>query len=158
MVGSVNKVILIGNLGRDPEIRSTSSGGKVVQLSLATSDRWRDKATGDVQEKTEWHRVVVFDDKLADVCERYVKKGTKVYIEGQLQTRKWQDNTGQDRYTTEVVLGRFKSDLVILEPRGNEGSSLAGSYGEVEFNGGSHRTPGKAGAPATPTLDDDIPF
>ena len=116
MVGSVNKVILVGNLGRDPEVRSMQNGGKVCNLSVATSERWKDRNSGEQQERTEWHRVVIFDDRLVDVAERFLQKGRKIYMEGELQTRKWQDQTGQDRYTTEVVLRRFRGQLVLLDP------------------------------------------
>ena len=114
MVGSVNKVILVGNLGRDPEVRSMQNGGKVCNLSVATSERWKDRNSGEQQERTEWHRVVIFDDRLVDVAEKFLQKGRKVYLEGELQTRKWQDQSGQDRYTTEVVLRRFRGQLVLL--------------------------------------------
>jgi len=117
MAGSVNKVILVGNLGRDPEIRSTQDGLRIANLSVATSESWRDKASGERKEKTEWHRVVIFNKNLADVAEKYLRKGSKVYIEGQLQTRKWTDKDGQDRYTTEVVLGRFNGQLTMLDGR-----------------------------------------
>ena len=117
MAGSLNKVILIGNLGRDPEIRFMPDGSRVASFSLATSDSWKDKASGERKDRTEWHRVVVFNEKLAEVVEKYVRKATKLYIEGQLQTRKWTDQSGTERYTTEVVLGKFRGDLVILDPR-----------------------------------------
>ncbi|MBX6368203.1 MAG: single-stranded DNA-binding protein, partial [Rhodospirillales bacterium] len=132
MAGSVNKVILIGNLGRDPEIRTMQSGGKVAQLSIATSETWRDRNTGERQERTEWHRVVIFDERLVDVVEKYLKKGHKVYVEGQLQTRKWTDNQGQERYTTEVVLQRFRGELTMLSGRDGGG----GGFGEPEDVGG----------------------
>ena len=115
MVGSVNKVILVGNLGRDPEVRSMQNGGKVCNLSVATSERWKDRNSGEQQERTEWHRVVIFDDRLVDVAERFLQKGRKVFLEGELQTRKWQDQSGQDRYSTEVVLRRFRGQLVLLD-------------------------------------------
>src|ERR1700755_1994307 len=122
MAGSVNKVILVGNLGRDPEVRSTQDGMRIANLSIATSETWRDRASGERKEKTEWHRVAVFNDKLVEVIEKYVKKGAKLYIEGQLQTRKWTDKEGQERYTTEVVLGRFNGQLTMLDGRsGGEG-------------------------------------
>ena len=110
MAGSVNKVILVGNLGKDPEVRNTQAGGKIVSLTLATSESWNDKASGERRDKTEWHRVVVFNDRLADVAERFLKKGRKVYLEGSLQTRKWTDQSGQDRYSTEIVLARFRAN------------------------------------------------
>jgi len=119
MAGSVNKVILIGNLGRDPEVRSTQDGGKIVNLNVATSENWKDKNSGERKEKTEWHRVVIFNDRIGDVAERYLKKGSKVYIEGSLQTRKWTDKEGQERYSTEVVIGRFKGELTLLDSRGS---------------------------------------
>jgi single-strand DNA-binding protein len=168
MAGSVNKVILVGNLGRDPEIRTMQSGGKVAQLSLATSESWRDKNSGERQEKTEWHRVVIFDDRLVDVVEKYLKKGQKVYVEGQLQTRKWTDNQGQERYTTEVVLQRFRGELTMLS--GREGGG-GGGFGEPEDmgggggggyggGGGGGRGPsgGGRGGPPPKDLDDKIPF
>src|SRR5215831_15650302 len=126
MAGSINKVILVGNLGKDPEIRRTQDGRPIANLSVATSDTWRDKATGERREKTEWHRVVIFSEPLAKVAEQYLKKGAKVYIEGQLQTRKWQDQQGQDRYTTEVVLQGFNSQLTMLDRAG--GSSGGGDF------------------------------
>ncbi|RZO30901.1 MAG: single-stranded DNA-binding protein [Rhodospirillaceae bacterium] len=128
---SVNKVILVGNLGRDPEVRTTSNGSKVVQLSIATSERWRDRATGEQREKTEWHRVVIFNERLADVAERYLQRGRQVYIEGQLQTRKWQDQEGNDKYTTEVVLGQYRGELQMIGGRGDGGG------GGSDFGGGS---------------------
>ena len=147
MSGSINKVILVGNLGRDPEIRSTQSGDKVVNLSVATSERWKDRNTGEMQERTEWNRVVVFDQMVAEVCEKYLAKGGKVYLEGQLQTRKWTDQSGVERRTTEVVLRRFGSRLIMLDGKshGDDGS---------EGNGAPARQP--ATGPAD--LDDDIPF
>src|SRR5579871_159352 len=115
MAGSVNKVILVGNLGKDPEVRSTQDGGKIVNLTLATSETWNDRASGERKEKTEWHRVVIFNDRTADVAERYLKKGAKIYVEGSLQTRKWTDQSGQERYTTEVVIDRFRGDLQLID-------------------------------------------
>lgn len=152
MSGSVNKVILVGNLGRDPEIRTMQNGGKVCNMSVATSERWRDRNTGEMQERTEWHRVVVFDEKIADVCERYLRKGSKVYLEGQLQTRKWTDQSGQEKYTTEVVLQRFRSNLVMLDGRGEGGGG-----GEYAGGGGYDQGGGPAG-PSGGDLDDEIPF
>ncbi len=148
MAGSVNKVILIGNLGRDPEVRTTQSGTKVANLSLATSDSWKDRNTGEKREKTEWHRVVIFGN-LADIAERYLKKGSKVYISGQLQTRKWQDQSGQDKYTTEVVLQGFNGELIMLDSRGGDGG---GDYASSEPTGGGW----DSGPPGD--MDDEIPF
>jgi single-strand DNA-binding protein len=125
----VNKVILVGNLGRDPEIRSTQDGTRVANLSLATSESWRDKNTGERREKTEWHRVVIFNDRLVDVAEKYLRKGSKIYIEGQLQTRKWTDQSGQEKYTTEVVLQRFRGELTMLDTR-SAGGAEPGGYGD----------------------------
>jgi len=168
MAGSVNKVILVGNLGNDPEVRNLPSGGKVVNLSVATSERWRDRNTGEQREKTEWHRVVIFSEGLARVAEQYLRKGSKVYIEGQLQTRKWQDQSGQDKYSTEVVLQNFNSSMVLLDGRG-EGAGEGGGYrGNDEggfrgvrdtAGGGGGRRP-SANAPAFEPggMDDDIPF
>ena len=155
MAGSVNKVILIGNLGREPEVRTMQNGGKVCNLSVATSERWKDRNSGEQQEKTEWHRVVVFDDRLVDVAERYLQKGSKVYLEGELQTRKWTDQSGQDKYTTEVVLRRFRGQLTMLDSRGG-GSSVGGAYEAPQ----EYSPPQDAGAaPAGGSdLDDEIPF
>jgi single-strand DNA-binding protein len=164
MAGSVNKVILIGNLGRDPEVRSTQDGMKIVQLSVATSESWRDKASGERKDKTEWHRVVIFNDRLAEVAEKYLKKGSKVYVEGQLQTRKWSDKDGAEKYTTEVVLSRFKGELTMLDGRGEGGGSGGGGYGDDmgSSSGGSMGggSGGRARAPAGrgDDLDDEIPF
>ncbi|HEX6980175.1 MAG TPA: single-stranded DNA-binding protein [Alphaproteobacteria bacterium] len=161
MAGSVNKVILIGNLGRDPEIRSFQNGGRVANLSIATSETWRDKASGERKEKTEWHRVVVYNDKLVDVVERYLKKGAKVYIEGQLETRKWSDQSGQERYTTEIVLRPFRGELTMLDGRGG------GAGAAEEFGGMDEPAPqpsyagagaGRSGGGGRGPLDDDIPF
>ncbi len=153
MAGSVNKVILIGNLGRDPEVRSMQNGGKVCNMSVATSERWRDKNSGEMQEKTEWHRVVVFDEKLVEVAEKYLQKGRKVYLEGQLQTRKWTDQSGQEKYSTEVVLQRFRSQLVLLDSRAEGG-------GADDYGGGAatQERSESAPAPAGGDLDDEIPF
>src|SRR6202046_5725922 len=123
MAGSVNKVILVGNLGKDPEVRTTQAGAKIVNLTLATSENWTDRASGERKERTEWHRVVIFNDRIGEVAERYLRKGRKVYIEGALQTRKWTDQSGQERYTTEVVLGQFRGELVLIDSqRGEEGA------------------------------------
>ena len=156
MAGSVNKVILVGNLGRDPEVRSTQDGTKVANLSLATSESWKDKNSGERRERTEWHRVAIFNERLVDVAEKYLKKGSKIYIEGQLQTRKWTDQSGQERYTTEVVLQRFRGELTMLDGRGG-GGEVAGDGGgmsEPPGQGGG----GRAGAGGGGDLDDDIPF
>ncbi len=151
MAGSVNKVILIGNLGRDPEIRSMQSGDRVANLSLATSDRWRDTQTGDMQERTEWHRVVIFDQQIVDVVEKYLAQGRKVYLEGELQTRKWTDKSGVEKYSTEVVLRRFRCQMIMLDSRG-EGVAAAGGA----TSDGGERAPARE--PAGADLDDDIPF
>ncbi|MBK1669113.1 single-stranded DNA-binding protein [Rhodovibrio sodomensis] len=158
MSGTVNKVVLIGNLGRDPEIRQFNNGGRVANLAIATSERWTDRQSGERREKTEWHRVAVFDDKLVEVCEKYLKKGSKVYLEGQLQTRKYQDQSGQDRYITEVVLQRFRSELQMLDGRGGA------QRGDQNAHDGAYESaaPAPAVAPATVTdnqgLEDEIPF
>jgi single-strand DNA-binding protein len=156
MAGSVNKVILVGNLGRDPEVRSTQDGSKMANLSLATSESWKDKNSGERREKTEWHRVVIFNDRLVDVAEKYLKKGSKIYIEGQLQTRKWTDQSGQERYSTEVVVSRFRGELTMLDGRGGggEGGGDGGGMSEPPAQGGG----GRAGAAGGGDLDDDIPF
>jgi len=153
MAGSVNKVILIGNLGRDPEVRTTQSGTKVANLSIATSDSWKDRNTGERKERTEWHRVVIFGN-LADIAERYLRKGSKVYVSGALQTRKWQDQSGQDKYTTEVVLQGFNGELTMLDSRGEGGGGGGGGgdYGSQEPSGGGWDS-GPAG-----DMDDEIPF
>ena len=159
MAGSVNKVILIGNLGADPDVRSMQSGDKVVNLSIATSESWKDKATGERREKTEWHRVVVFNKGLVPVCENYLKKGSKVYIEGQIETRKWQDQSGQDKYSTEIVLRPFRGELTMLDSRGGSqgfGDNAGGGYG-----GGApaqNQQAAQAAAPVDSGMDDEIPF
>jgi single-strand DNA-binding protein len=165
MAGSVNKVILVGNLGRDPEVRMSQSNQKIVQLSIATSERWRDRQTGDMQERTEWHRVVIFNENLADVAERYLRKGRSVYVEGQIQTRKWTDQGGQERYTTEIVLSRFRGELVLLGGRDEGGSMMEGpSGGGARQVGGGRRDDdygsGGGGERSGPAggFDDDIPF
>src|SRR4051794_4395204 len=129
MAGSVNKVILVGNLGRDPEIRSTQDGTRVATLNLATSETWRDRASGERKERTEWHRVAIFNDRLVELAEKYLRKGSKIYVEGQLQTRKWQDQQGQDRYTTEIVLGRFRGELTMLDGAGGAGGGRGAGVG-----------------------------
>ena len=155
MSGSVNKVILVGRLGADPESRSMNNGNKVVNLSLATSERWRDKQSGEQREKTEWHRVVIFNDRLADVAERYLRKGSNIYIEGQLQTRKWQDQNGQDKYTTEVVLQQYRGELTMLGGRNDGqgggdfgGGQGGGSFGGQQDNGGFNQGGGGFGKAA----------
>lgn len=124
MAGSINKVILVGNLGKDPEIRHSSDGAKIASFSIATSEVWKDRTTGERKDRTEWHRIVVFNEKLADIIERYVKKGSKVYLEGQLQTRKWTDNSGQEKYVTEVVLSKYKGELTLLDAKASSTDSF----------------------------------
>src|SRR5215217_5645065 len=175
MAGSVNKVILVGNLGADPEIRNLPSGGKFVNLSIATSESWKDKNTGERREKTEWHRVVIFSEGLAKVAEQYLRKGSKVYIEGQLQTRKWQDQSGQDKYSTEIVLQGFNAQMVLLDGRGEgvgAGEGGGGGYSRGNDDGGfrgvSNNAGGGGGGARRPAsnapafepggMDDDIPF
>ena len=154
MAGSVNKVILVGNLGADPEVRSFPNGGRVCNLSVATSERWKDRNTGEQRERTEWHRVCIYSEPLIGVAERFLQKGRKVYIEGQLETRKWQDQSGQDRYTTEVALRPFRSELTLLDSRGGEGSDFGGGPGGGRDAGGGGRD---YGGPSG-GLDDEIPF
>jgi single-strand DNA-binding protein len=182
MAGSVNKVILLGNLGRDPEVRTSQDGSKIVNLNIATSETWKDRGTGERKEKTEWHRVVIFNPNLADVAERYLKKGSSVYIEGALQTRKWTDQQGVEKYSTEIVIGRFKGELTLLGGReggGGGGGGQGGYQGGDEYGGGGGQRSGGGGGgqrggqgggnqgggqgggsgwepPAD--LDDDIPF
>ncbi len=174
MAGSVNKVILVGNLGRDPETRRLGSGDPVVNLRLATSETWKDKASGERKERTEWHSVVIYNENLARVAEQYLRKGSKVYIEGSLQTRKWTDNSGVEKYTTEVVLQRFRGEMTILDGRGGGGGDFAsdeeGGGGQVsrggDFGGGRAQGGERRPAPASSgggsrgnyDLDDDIPF
>jgi len=160
MAGSVNKVILIGNLGADPDIKRTQDGRPIANLSIATSDSWRDKNTGERREKTEWHRVVVFNEGLCKVIENYVKKGSKVYIEGALQTRKWQDNEGKDRWSTEVVLQGFNGSLTMLDGRGDNqgGGGDFGGGGGGNFGGGNQGGGFGGGAPSGGGIDDEIPF
>jgi len=155
MAGSVNKVILVGNLGRDPETRTFQNGGKVCNLRIATSENWKDRNTGERRERTEWHSVAIFSEPLARVAEQYLKKGSKVYIEGQLETRKWQDQSGQDRYSTEVVLRPYRSELTILDSRGG-GSGDQGGYDDRESYGGGGGS--SSPAPASQDLVDEIPF
>ena len=164
MAGSVNKVILVGNLGRDPEVRSTQDGAKIVNLSIATSERWKDRNTGEPREKTEWHRVVIFNENLGRVAEQYLRKGSNVNIEGQLQTRKWTDQQGVEKYTTEVVLQRYRGELTLLGSRGEGGFSggeSAGNYGGGDAQGfGGSSAPAASPPPMRDSneLDDDIPF
>jgi single-strand DNA-binding protein len=164
MAGSVNKVILIGNLGADPEIRRTQDGRPIANLRVATSESWRDKTTGERREKTEWHRVVIFNEGLCKIVEQYLKKGSKVYLEGALQTRKWQDKDGQDRYSTEVVLQGFNSQLTMLDTRGGGASSTSDSsddFGSSGPSGGApaRRQPAMAAAGGKrDDMDDEIPF
>ncbi len=158
MAGSVNKVILVGNLGKDPEIRRTQDGRPIANLSVATSESWRDKATGERKEKTEWHRVVIFNEGLCRVAEQYLKKGSKVYLEGQLQTRKWQDKDGNDKYSTEVVLQNFNSNLTMLDTRGSGGASSSdASDSDFGSQSPAQRKPAMAGAKRA-DMDDEIPF
>jgi len=165
MAGSVNKVILIGNLGADPEIRRTQDGRPIANLRVATSESWRDKTTGERREKTEWHRVVIFNEGLCKIVEQYLKKGSKVYLEGALQTRKWQDKDGQDRYSTEVVLQGFNSQLTMLDTRGGSGAGASDSGDDFGSSGPSsgapaRRQPAMAGAVGgkRDDMDDEIPF
>lgn len=176
MAGSVNKVIIIGNLGRDPEVRTFQNGGKVCNLRIATSENWKDKNTGERRERTEWHSVAIFSEPLARVAEQYLKKGSKVYIEGQLETRKWQDQSGQDRYSTEVVLRPYTSTLTMLDGRdggggggggydqggggydqGGGGGYDQGGQGGGSYGGGSQGG-GQSGGGASSDIDDEIPF
>ncbi|MGV6889138.1 single-stranded DNA-binding protein [Rhodophyticola sp. SM2404] len=172
MAGSVNKVIIIGNLGRDPEVRSFQNGGKVCNLRIATSETWKDRTTGERKERTEWHSVAIFSEPLARVAEQYLRKGSKVYIEGQLETRKWQDQSGADRYSTEVVLRPYNSTLTMLDGRGENGGSGGGGgyggggggYGDdrgggyPDDRGGPSGPAGGAGGPGGNDMDDEIPF
>ena len=158
MAGSVNKVILIGNLGRDPEVRSFQNGGKVCNLALATSEQWKDKNTGERQERTQWHQIAIFNEGLVRIAEQYLKKGSKVYIEGQLETRKWQDQSGNDRYTTEVVLRGYGSAMNMLDSR-NAGSSDGGSNdGGSSYGQDSSSSYGQGSSDFSNDLDDEIPF
>ncbi len=162
MAGSVNKVILVGNLGRDPEVRHTQQGGLIVNLSVATSENWRDKASGERRERTEWHRVVIFNEKLAEVAQKYLRKGAKIYVEGQLQTRKWTDQTGVEKYTTEVVLPRFGGTMTMLDGRGGGGGGDDFGGGGDDFGGGGGGGGSGRGGAQPPMrsgdMDDDIPF
>lgn len=169
MAGSVNKVILVGNLGRDPEVRNFQNGGKVCNLRIATSENWKDRNTGERRERTEWHSVAIFSEPLARIAEQYLRKGSKVYIEGQLETRKWQDQNGQDRYSTEVVLRPYRGELTLLDGRGdNQGGGQGGGYGGdqggygggYDQGGGGYGGGNQGGGQNTPSrdLDDEIPF
>ncbi|MEH7827636.1 single-stranded DNA-binding protein [Gemmobacter denitrificans] len=156
MAGSVNKVIIVGNLARDPEVRSFQSGGKVVNLRVATSESWRDRNSGERKERTEWHSVAIFSEPLAKIAEQYLRKGSKVYIEGQLETRKWQDQSGQDRYTTEIVLRPYRGELTLLDGKdagSDDHGGYGGGYGEPQGRAG-----GAAGGGYGAGLDDEIPF
>lgn len=166
MAGSVNKVIILGNLGQDPEVRTFQNGGKVVNLRIATSERWKDRNTGEAQERTQWHSVAIFSEPLARVAEQYLRKGSKVYIEGQLETRKWQDQNGQDRYSTEVVLRPYRSELHMLDGRGEGGGSRdsgsfgggGGGYGGPSSGGPSSGGGAPSGGGGRSDYDDEIPF
>ena len=165
MAGSVNKVILVGNLGKDPEIRTLNSGDRVANLRIATSESWRDKTSGERQERTEWHNVVIYNENLGKVAEQYLKKGSKVYVEGQLQTRKWQDQSGADKYTTEVVLQRFRGELTLLDRAGDRvGGEEGGDFGRasaLEPARAPARTAGaggRSGGSLAEEMDDEIPF
>ncbi|WP_406644442.1 single-stranded DNA-binding protein [Aliisedimentitalea scapharcae] len=180
MAGSVNKVIIVGNLGRDPEVRSFQNGGKVCNLRIATSENWKDRNTGERRERTEWHSVAIFSEPLARIAEQYLRKGSKVYIEGQLETRKWQDQSGQDRYSTEVVLRPYRGELTLLDGRGGDqsggggygggqgggqgdsyGGGDSGGYGAPQgdpYGGGGQQSAPARGGPAHNIDDDEIPF
>ena len=163
MAGSLNKVMLIGNLGRDPEVRTFQNGGKVCNLSIATSETWKDRNTGERREKTEWHSVAIFNEGLVRIAEQYLRKGSKVYIEGQLQTRKWQDQTGADRYSTEVVLQGFGATLTMLDSQGRDGSGGSyggdqGGYGGESGYGNQGGYGGGQGGPSSNIDDDEVPF
>ncbi len=179
MAGSVNKVILVGNLGRDPEMRSTNDGTRIANLNIATSESWRDRVSGERKERTEWHRVVIFNERLVEIAEKYLRKGSKIYIEGALQTRKWTDQQGQERYSTEIVLQRFRGELTMLDGAGGRGGGAGGGAAEGGFDEGysggyseqpasARAVPAAAGAAGgmgggrgrstRDDLDDDIPF
>jgi single-strand DNA-binding protein len=165
MAGSVNKVIIVGNLGADPEVKSFANGGRIANLRIATSESWTDRTTNERKERTEWHSVVLDNDNLVKVAENYLRKGSKVYVEGQLRTRKWQDRDGNDRYTTEVYVGRFKGELTLLDGR-REGGSAGGGYGQDEYGSAPARAPAAATGgfgskqPSSfdDDMDDDVPF
>jgi single-strand DNA-binding protein len=161
-MAGVNKVILVGNLGDDPEVRSLNNGGEVVNMRVATSENWKDR-DGNRQERTEWHRVVIFNENLGKVAKSYLKKGSKVYLEGQIQTRKWQDQSGQDKYSTEIVLQRFRGELVLLDSRGSGGGAgfggdEHGASGGNDFGGGAARPQSRPQPAFDSDLDDDVPF
>jgi len=160
MAGSVNKVIIIGNLGKDPEVRSTQSGSTIVTLAVATSESWKDRNSGERREKTEWHRVVVFNEGLAKIAERYLKKGSKVYLEGQLETRKWTDQNGQEKYTTEIVLKNYNGVMTMLDTRGAGGDTGGGYGNNADFRNGSNTRVEHqpSGSDSYADMDDDIPF
>jgi single-strand DNA-binding protein len=166
MAGSVNKVILVGNLGRDPEARNMPSGGKVVSFSVATSETWNDRASGERKEKTQWHRVAIFNERLGEIAEKYLRKGSKVYLEGSVETRKYTDKDGQERETTEIVLGRFRGELTLLDSRGGggggadmgEGGGRSGGGADRGFSSGGGGGRGGWDKPKSADLDDDIPF
>ncbi|MBR72746.1 MAG: single-stranded DNA-binding protein [Rhodospirillaceae bacterium] len=157
MAGSVNKVILIGNLGRDPEIRQMQDGNPVVNLSIATSESWRDKASGERREKTEWHRVVIFNERLAEIAEKYLKKGLRIYVEGQLQTRKWTDAAGIEKYSTEIVLNRFRGDIQMLDRAGDSSDHSRVSDGDSAMDE-TNLSNSETSTDSANNLDDDIPF
>ena len=160
MAGSVNKVILLGNLGQDPVVRTSQDGNKIVQLSIATSDRWKDRNSGEQRERTEWHRVVIFNENLSNIAEQYLKKGSTVFVEGQLQTRKWQDQNGIDKYTTEVVLGRFRGELAMIGSR-NDSANIADTQDHISEDSVSNEITQKDTNPpmgGAGDLDDEIPF
>ena len=154
MAGSVNKVILVGNLGRDPEVRHTQDGLPIVNVSVATSEQWRDRASGERRERTEWHRVVIFNERLGEVAQKYLRKGSKVFLEGQLQTRKWTDQQGVEKYTTEVVLARFRGELTMLDSRGD----ASGDFGDEARPAGTGAGAGAGAGQVSDDLDDEIPF
>lgn len=158
MAGSVNKVILVGNLGADPEVKSFQNGGRIANMRIATSENWRDRTSGERREKTEWHNVVVNNENLVPIVEKYLRKGSKIYVEGQLQTRKWQDRDGNDRYTTEVVIGRFNGQLTLLDGRGDTGDDGDRGFGEPSRAAAPAKRTAFGGASFADDLDDDVPF
>lgn len=158
MAGSVNKVILIGNLGRDPEVKHGADGSRIVQLSVATSESWKDKVTGERKDRTEWHRVVIFNDRLGEIAEKYLQKGSKVFLEGQLQTRKWQDNNNIERYTTEVILSKFRGELTLLDSRSANMSPSPTGFEETANNNFKASAALSVSGNLAEELDDEIPF